>query len=142
MRHLLIISAFISLAAPAHAIYKCESNGRTTYSDETCASKAVKLEVHSGSAPADAEHARRTAAREKAELRRIEGEREKREAREEKERQKLARAETVKRKKCAALALQKKWGEEDAAAASGKSAERAKRNAQRKAEKFEMECGK
>jgi hypothetical protein len=145
MHKILMLSFLASLSAPASAIYKCESNGQITYSDEPCSNgKSVKLTEPSGNAPlpADKAKARQQATREKNELKRLENQRQQLEAQEDKERQKLARADAIKRKKCENLALQQKWAEEDAAAASGKSADKARRIARRKAEKFQMECGK
>lgn len=145
MRTLLMLSFLVTLSAPAMAINKCESGGKITYSDEPCRnSKAVKFDAPSGNEPlaADTENARQQAMREKNELKRLESERRQREAQEDKEHQKLARADAAKKKKCAELALQQKWAEEDANRASGKSADKVKRTARRKAEKFQMECGK
>jgi hypothetical protein len=47
-----------------------------------------------------------------------------------------------KKKRCKTLALNRQWAEQDAAAATGKSVDKARRNAVRKAEKYEIECGK
>lgn len=145
MQKILMLAFLVSLSAPALAIYKCESEGKITYSDSPCSNgKSVKLDEPSGSTPlsSDAAKARQQAAREKNELKRIESERQQRETQENRERQKLTQVDAVKRKKCAELSLQQKWAEEDAAAASEKSAAKAKRNARRKAEKLQMECGK
>lgn len=146
MHKILLLGFLFSLCAPAFAVYKCESNGKTTYTDEPCRhGKLIELDTPLTGLeplPQDMAHARQEAARQKNELIRIENERQRREASEEKEYQKLARANAAKRKKCAALALQTKWAEEDAAAAIGKSVDKVRRNARRKAEKFEMECGK
>jgi hypothetical protein len=145
MRKILMLAFLVSLSAPALAIYKCESDGNITYSDNPCGKgKSVKLEEATNSTPlpSDALKARHQAAREKNELKQIEKARQQQEAQEEKDRLKLARADAVKRKKCADLALQQKWAEEDANAASGKLAEKARRNARRKGEKFQLECGK
>ena len=145
MQKILLLAFLISLSAPALAIYKCASEGKITYSDSPCSNgKSVRFEESSGSTPlsSDAAKARQQAVREKNELKRIESERQQQEAQENKERQKLVQANAGKRKKCAELSLQQKWAEEDAATASKKSAEKAKRNARRKAEKLQMECGK
>jgi hypothetical protein len=144
MRTILMLSLLASMSSPALALYKCEANGKTSYSDEPCSAGATRMDISPNTkvSPPDAANASRQAAREKAELKRLENEREKREAQEHKEREKLARTVALKQKKCNALALQKKWSEEDAAAATGKSVEHARRNARRKAEKYQMECGK
>lgn len=145
MRTILILSFLTTLSAPAMAINKCVSDGKVTYSDEPCRNgKAIKFEASPGNDPlsADTANARQQAMREKNELKRLEGDRRQREAKEDKERQQLARADAAKKKKCAELALQQKWAEEDAKGVSGKSADKFKRNAGRKAEKFQMECGR
>jgi hypothetical protein len=145
MRKTLMLAFLVSLSTPALAIYKCESDGKISYSDSPCVNgKSVRFEEppHSAPLPPDAANARQQATRDKNELKRLENERERQEAQEDKERRKLVQADAAKRKKCSELALQQKWAEEDASAASGKSAEKAKRNARRKAEKLQMECGK
>ena len=145
MRKILMLAFLVSFSAPALAIFKCESDGKVTYSDAPCKQgKSVRLEDSSGSMPlpSDAARAQQQVTREKNELKRIESERQQREAQEDKERLKIAQAVAVKRKKCADLSLQQKWAEEDVAAATGKSTEKARRTARRKAEKLQMECGK
>ncbi|OGB23081.1 MAG: hypothetical protein A3I66_08690 [Burkholderiales bacterium RIFCSPLOWO2_02_FULL_57_36] len=140
-----MLSLLFALSSPALAINKCESNGKISYSDEPCGNgKASKFEAPppDSAMSRDIASARQRAAREKNELKRLESERQRLEAQEDKENQKLARANASKKKKCAELALQQKWAEEDASAASGKSAQKIKRTARRKAEKFQLECGK
>lgn len=144
MHKILLLSILALLSAPALAINKCEANGKISYSDAPCRNgKASKIEAESRSEPtsSDIANARQQAAREKNELNRLENERQQNEAREEKERHQLARANAGKQKKCADLALRRKWAEEDAAGASGKSAEKVRRTARRQAEKFDQECG-
>jgi hypothetical protein len=144
MRTILILPMLAVLSTPAMAIYKCESAGKISYSDSPCSnSKGIKFEEPLEHRPSarDITDAKLKAAREKAELERIESKRSKREAKEEKDREKIARAGADKRKKCDEMALQKKWADEDAASATGKSAQKARRTARRKAEKLEMECG-
>lgn len=145
MRTILMLPFLLVLSAPVAAINRCESNGKVSYSDAPCHDgKAVKFEAPAGSqsSSADTAAARQQAIREKNTLTRIEKDRQRREAQEEKERQKFARADAIQKKKCKDLALRQKWAEEDAAVATGKLAEKAKRNARRKAEKFQAECGK
>lgn len=128
-------------SAPALAAYKCESGGKISYGDEPCRSgTTVALPEPPGGD--DAAQAKMRAAREKREAERLENARHKREAAEEKLRTRIAKADAARRKKCQSLAMSRKWSEEDAAAATGKSAEKAKRKARRKAEQYEAECGK
>jgi len=125
-----------SLTAPAFAVYKCESNGTVTYSDQHCPGGKV---LDTGSAPATGDTARQNAEN-KAQLKRLEHERHKREAQEEKEQQRAAHAAAAKQKKCSLLARRSKWANEDAPAATGKAREKTKLKARRVAEQFEAEC--
>lgn len=127
-----------ALSTPAFAIYKCEANGTVTYSDAPC--PGGKLLDIGESSPHDAADAQRRAAREKQALARIESERRKQEAKEETERRKSARAHASRERKCASLERRRKWAAEDAASATGKSADKAKRKARRAEEVFEAEC--
>jgi len=137
---LLLVLAFIS--APALAVFKCEFEGKTSYSDAPCnAGKAINLQVAHPNESEFAE-AKKQATREKIEARDLEYARRKRENAEEKVQARIAKADAARRKKCQSLAMRRKWSEEDAAAASGKSFDKARRRAQRKAEQYEAECGK
>jgi hypothetical protein len=130
-------------AAPAFAAYKCETYGKVSYSDKPCpGGKLVNADIApAGLSNDNVQRAAQQAAHDKRELQRLEKERHKREAAEEKEQRKVANAQEKKRKKCASLAMRKKWAEQDAAAAGGKSAEKSKRKAARKAEQYAAECG-
>ncbi len=126
------------LASPAFAIYKCESDHGTVYSDTPCPN--AKLVNINSAVPADADDARRQAAKEKKSLKQLEDARHKAERIDEKDRQRAARAQAASRKACAKLALRKKWADEDAASATGKSADKARRKARRAEEYFQTEC--
>lgn len=126
-------------SAPALAIYKCESQGKTAYSDAPCPGGTM-LDL-STVPPADATAAKRQVAEEKAAVKKIEHERRKREAREEKERQRAAHENASRQKRCGLLAKRKKWVDEDVAEATGKSVEKLRRKAQRVNEQLEAECG-
>lgn len=147
MLKILALSLLFLLSAPALAIHKCEIDGRISYSDVPC-QPGESLPLN-GAMPdkvseLDSDSAKQRAAREKKELHRVEKERDQADAldaKNRKERQKIAKADTAHKRKCAALALKQKWNDEDAAAATFKSAERAKRAARRQAEKYELECG-
>lgn len=126
----------------AHALYKCEAQGKVSYADTPCAGgKPLNLDEQPA-ASADAAEAAQRHARNKSELKRLEDTRRKRDAQDEKEQLRLARANRAKTKKCATLAQRQKWAQEDAAQASGKSAGKATVKARRAAETFELECGK
>ncbi|HJU71598.1 MAG TPA: DUF4124 domain-containing protein [Paucimonas sp.] len=142
MLRILPILLSLLFSAPAFAIYKCESNGQVTYRDNPCPSgKSVDLGEKTQSVPAaDATHERERIGQQKREADRLEKARHKRETQEEKTQHIAARAAQARAKKCAALALHTKWANEDAASASGKSAEKSKRKARRTAENYQMQC--
>ncbi len=126
------------VAAPACAVYKCETEGRVAYSDRPCPNGKL---IATDSAPVDRESAERQNIREKSELKRLEHERHKREAQEEKERQRIAQANAAKQKRCAKLALRNRHAQEDAAAAVGKGREGAALKARRIDDQYQLECG-
>ena len=134
----LVAALLLSLAMPAFAIYKCESNGKTIYRNLPCAG-GQKLDLDDVSG-ADAGGPARLA-RERAEVKRLESARHKREAQEEKQRAKAARVYAAKQKKCATLARRAKWAEEDAETAGMKAKERARRKARRAEESYRTTCG-
>lgn len=144
----LTTALLLSVAAPAFAIYKCDTNGKVMYSEAPCPGGKV-LDIDTAP-PADASKADKQAARErratlrmeKRETLRMENERRKREAREEREQRRAAKAHAAKQKKCATLVRRQRWAEEDAASATGRSADKARRKARRAAEVVEDECGK
>jgi hypothetical protein len=141
MRHLMLASLLLSFSLPALAVYKCESNGKTVYSDAPCVDgKQVQLADKTAVADQDTARAMQDAKREKAEVARLEKERHKREAAEAKQAKIAARSAAVKKSKCETLAQRVKWSEEDAARAAGKSAEKARRKARRAAESYELQC--
>jgi len=134
----LLLPLLLSAAMPAFAVYKCESGGKTVYSDAPCPG-GRELEIAPAADPAAAT---RTLARQKEEAERLASARHKREAQEERVQQKQDRAAAGKRKKCASLALRRQWAEEDAAKAEPKAAPKAQKTARRAAEKHQLECGK
>jgi hypothetical protein len=144
MRRILITTLLFLFSLPAFAVYKCEIGDKVTYSDAPCINgKSHDLGDQSTKSNAvDVAKANEQNAKEKSKLKQLETARHKREAEEDKQQQKLVRAAASKKKKCASLELQRKWKNEDAANASVKKQESAKRKAHRAAEKYELECGK
>lgn len=144
MRRILLTTLLLSFSLPVLAVYKCEIGDKVTYSDTPCINgKSHDLGGQANKSNAsDVAKANEQNAQEKSKLKQLETARHKREAEEEKQQQKLAQAAASKKKKCTSLELKKKWSAEDAANASGKKRESAKRKARRMAEKYEMECGK
>lgn len=142
-RFVAVLTLFFYSAA-SHAIYKCEENGKITYSDEQCESGSARAidTTNSRLTNAAVSEATERNKRNRETLKQLESTRQKEEATEEKARQKKLRASEALRKKCQAMALKVKWSEEDAAAATGKSINKAKRTASRQREKYEAECGK
>ncbi len=141
MRRLLYISLLWLMPLPALSIYKCESNRAISYSDIPCssgASSTIDTSFNTISpAPSSTDQ---QLVRQKAELKRLENARHKREEKEDKERQQAAKVAAAKQKKCAGLAQRRKWSDEDAALATGKAGERARIKARRMSEKYLLEC--
>ena len=130
------------LCGPAAAINKCRIDGVTSYSDRPCPDGTGRpLALPGNGAAADAKQARDRARRDREALARLEAanERDAREA--QKARQQQARVAASRNRTCTALARQRQWREEDAARATLKSAEKAKRLARRAAEKYSAQCG-
>jgi hypothetical protein len=128
----------LSPTLPALAVYKCEANGKVTYTDAPCLSAQVlDIERHP---PAAAAQAIKQAAQEKDTLKQLESDRRRQEAQEEKLQRRASKSQAAARKKCANLARRKKWADEDTVAATGKAVEKARRKARRLAEQHEDEC--
>jgi hypothetical protein len=132
-----LLCLLIFASTPALAIFKCESHDKIAYSDQPCPGGTPLNIVNAP--PVDNAGIYQTA-KEKAALRRLENERHKREAQDEKERLRTAHGVAMKQKRCATLARRMKWAQEDAAAAAGRSGDRAKRYARRAADHYEEEC--
>lgn len=137
----LLPAVLVAAAMPAFAIYKCETGTKITYSDTTCVSGQSTDLGNPATRPDNAAQARRELTQRKAEVKRLENARHKQEAQQDKLRKTAVRAEAARRKKCASLARRKKWADEDAAAATGKSRENARRKARRANEVYGSECG-
>lgn len=142
MRKILLVALAMTCCTPAFALYKCEVNGQTTYSDTLCPGGKLVDNIPESSSAADANHAQRQLAQQKNDAQQLANQRHKREAIEEKQQQRNARTNVAKQKKCAASALHKKWAEEDAAKATGKASPKALQKARRAAEKHALECEK
>ena len=147
MRHatlLSLLSLLMAVSMPALAIYKCESHGRTTYTDTPCG--AAQSELPPEAAPSDPAGARRQAASERSQLARIEKDQEKARASHERQQKRSEKDKTAQahKNKCTLLALEKKWSAEDAASVTRMVSDKTdslKRQARRKAERYEAECG-
>ncbi len=135
-----LLGLLAAACSPALAIYKCEADGRTAYSDTPCPGGQV-LGIAPAPSAADLVRSEKQAARDRARIKQSENEKRKLEAQEEKERQRAAHVAAAHRKRCSLLERRKSYAEEDAASAKGKSVARAKLRARRVEEKFEEECG-
>lgn len=138
----LLLLVLLSFSAPALAVYKCESANKTIYSDLPCdTGKADSMkEIAIATPTVDTASAQKKLKEDKQELQRLQQRRQKQDAIEERQREKHYKAAEAKKKKCAESAQRVKWANEDAASASPKTAERAKRKAQRAAEKHQLSC--
>lgn len=130
----------LAVSAPALAIYKCESEGKTSYSDSPCPDGKI-LEVNT-TPLGDPGEAGRHAVQEKSQLTRLEKERHKREAIEAREQKSAARAGAARQKKCATLALRQKRAHEAVRSSVGKANARARLKVQHITEEYEAECGR
>ncbi len=136
----ILLALLCLLAMPsAQAVYKCKAaDASTIYSDLPCNGK--ELEIEHTASPAQPTNEKQQE-RQQAELARLQSLRELRERQDQHYRQMTLRGQAAKQKKCRALELQKKWKEEDAAAALLPAQTKARRAARRAAEKYQMECG-
>jgi hypothetical protein len=147
MRHgalLSLLSLLMAVPMPALAVYKCESHGRTTYTDTPCG--AAQSELPPLAPPSDPAGARRRAAGERSQLARIDKDLEQARASRERQQQRSQKdkADQAHKKKCTLLALEMKWSAEDASSVTrtvSDKTESLKRQARRKAERHEAECG-
>jgi hypothetical protein len=132
-----LLALLVVLSTPAFAIYKCEKNGATSYSNEACPGG---IALNTPTAPVDSSAAKRQLADEEKKLKQLERERHQQEKLEERERKEAVRAQAEKQKKCSSLARRVKWADEDVATSTAKANEKAKRKARRAAEQYETEC--
>ena len=141
MRTALLLALLMSCSAPVFAVYKCELDGKITYSDLPC-TNGKTLSTLEASAAAETGDSRQRLAADKAEALRLERARHRRENQEERAQRQMARAAASQRKKCQSLALTQRWAQEDARQAAGKSVEKARTKAHRLAEKYALTCEK
>ncbi|MCW5298127.1 hypothetical protein DXT88_08040 [Herbaspirillum lusitanum] len=140
----LLALSLLLCSLPAWAVYKCDSDGKVTYSDAACANgTTVAIDDARGvNSPTQT-----TAAKDKALRQRLDKSRaaeEKRVSRQrEKQEREEARARLVaekQKRKCAQLAQRKSWAEDDLRNAPVKTMEKARRKSQRAAENYRAEC--
>ncbi len=137
---LVVLATLATFLRPAFAIYKCEVNGKVTYSDATCPG-GILLDLNS--APAmDSSVEDRQLEQEKITLKQLEKERHRREAKDQKELKKANRSSATRRRRCDALALQQKHAAEDIPKSIGKAHEKARTKLRRITEAYEAKCGR
>ena len=130
-------------AAGAQPVYKCSADGKVSYGQQPCAAgTSVALDLPATPAPAPGSEA--ALARQKKEAARLERLRHEQEAIDTRQQARDERGAAAYRKKCAALALKKKWADEDAAkvslSARNHNQGKAQLKARRAAEKLALEC--
>ena len=132
----------------AQAVYKCAaSNSVITYSDIPCASSAEKLQqkpaMQSERNGVKDNGSKESNAKEKAELNRLQNLRELRERQDTQILHMQQRSLEAKRKRCQALALDKKWKQEDATSLNQnlKQQTQAQKKLRRATEKYQTICG-
>ena len=136
----LLLLLMFAAAAPAWAVFKCESGGKVSYTDSPCdGGKVLDIDARE---PAAAAAERRHAAHERQQLKSLERERHKREAADERDLKKASRESVARHKKCAAHAQRQKLAREDVARATGLANEKARRKEQRVTDAYEAECGR
>lgn len=146
---LLVLLPFCAMfaAPPALAIYRCESAGKTVYSDAPCAKGAQQREVDTSDAvvnPVNAQQARVRAERERASLEKLTEDRDKvqREAdkRDATAREQKAQADAKKRDRCEQLADDKRRADDEFKAAPPGQQFKAQLAASRADEKYRKAC--
>lgn len=141
MRSGLLLFSMMIVAAPALAVYRCETPTGILYTDIPCVVKQVELPPPPSAS--DPTSARKRVQQDREQLAAIE----KREDRAQSERRRhgTGREKTTAamKKRCTLLGLEKKWSAEDAASAAhlvSEKSETLKRHARRKAERLDAEC--
>ena len=139
-----LFAALFVLPTPAFAIYKCINNADVMYSDTPCpGGSQLAIDTTAVSSFPKDKDAKEQLKKQKAESKQLEKERHKQTAKEENQQRQTNRAKAAKQKKCASLALTKKWAEEDALTTNSSSmqaAAKAKKKAHRAEEKYMLNC--
>ena len=140
MRIRILLPLLTSLiASPALAVFKCEADGKVTYSDTACAG-GKRLDLKDRVPESDARQATLRARQQKAELDRIDALQRKEQAQQAKVRNQIARANARQAKKCDALAKSKQPADDAIATAPEKSITQVKAKARQAGERHAAEC--
>lgn len=139
-------SAAATSASAAASAYQCQQHGQTVFQDSPCPNGKA-LDAAPGVADGNRHEASARAAREKAQLAKIEAAKARTEALEARQAQSAARnaqrqqlAKERRARQCQRAQQQQKWAEQDAAGASAKHLEKARRKALRAQEKAQLLC--
>jgi len=138
------LSLSLFVATPAWAIYKCEADGKVTYSDAACTNaKTINVDTSKGNTGISPPQAVQNT----TESQRLARERTKTDKQQIKAQQKAereaARAKLVEdkqKRKCAQLAQRKKWADDDVRTATIKNLEKARRKSSRVNDQYQAEC--
>ena len=141
MRPTLPILALLACAglASAQSVQRCRINGSIEYRDRACPDGAGELLAVPRAPILDAA-GQRQLAREKALLASLLKERAAREAKDAQLQARASKTAETRRQRCAKIELEKKWADEDAAAAPARSHEQLRRKARRKGDLVQLEC--
>ncbi len=121
----------------ALAVFRCDSDGKTTFTDVPCNGTRLPPPEPPRRQPGDTDLLKR----ERAELAKLQKLREQRERQDSQIRDLAARGAAAREKKCRSLALQLKWREEDLREATADKTRSARTRARRASEKYQSECG-
>ena len=137
-----------AVASPPTSIaYRCRQGDAVTYTDTACDDGIAVASWdlrQPATLKADGSAERQRAATEKSTLRELESARHREEMIAEKQARRARAAAANRQKKCTALALRKKWLEQDAAIApysTSHSARKARNHARFLADRYVLECG-
>lgn len=126
-------------AGQAQSIYKCRAGGKLTYASAPCDGAAVTA-IDAPYVPEPDPRFSAELKRDKALLAGLQKARRAEALREQRAAAQAERGAAVRRQRCAKLALQKRWADQDAGRAAGFDQEATQRKAQRMGEAFAVEC--
>jgi hypothetical protein len=137
---IMIVLWATTLVAYAQTVYKCQLQGKVSYSDIPCPTGASAATLEAPAAPPLDPAANATLRRQKKQADTLEKERLKRQDADERDAARASQVAAVQRKKCDKLKLNKRWADEDARRATGQATEAARLRARRAGEAMALEC--
>jgi hypothetical protein len=134
-----LAAMLLAVSAQAQTIHKCTLDGKVTYSESPCENgTGTVLAVRQAPPPDPGTKA--ALERMQKEAHALEKDRKAREALQEREDARHDRRAADQRRRCAKLALDRKWAEEDVRRSSPQSVDAARIKARRAAERQALEC--